>query len=166
MKKISKFCCCNSGTDGDQPPLRQRSKSQRSLRLDREVFRVGKQENAFSVMKAHVTPNGDSHSIVISFNEEGETQIMKLIINGATFYTVDTKEQLRGNTDLNIDGLVVDFVWELDQVPKFSFFTRDSSVDTNVVGSSSGGGNDSESASSAKPWQDHEHIYVLQIIGM
>lgn len=160
MKKITKFRILHPATREEQPVVEPRL-----LKLNKEVFRAIKYRNTFSVTKARFLPDGDSHCVVISFDEESGTK-MKLKIDGEAFYEVDTEMQLQGNAELDIDGLVVDFVWELDQVPKFSFFTRDSSVDTNVVGSSSGGGNDSESASSAKPWQDHEHIYVLQIIGM
>ncbi|PKU63956.1 hypothetical protein MA16_Dca021585 [Dendrobium catenatum] len=163
MKKLSKICCRHSDTDEEQPRLVRRSVLQSGLsRPNREVLRVRKVENAFSVANARFSPNGNSHSIVINLDKEDGTK-MELIIDGEPFYEADTREKIRGNAELNIDGMAVDFVWDLAQLPKFSFYVREAASAGGGGGSSSNDGGD---AGEAKQWEDHVHVYLLQILGL
>ncbi|KAH0454233.1 hypothetical protein IEQ34_016157 [Dendrobium chrysotoxum] len=162
-KRVSKLCCGHLDTDVEQPRLFQRSVPQLGLSgPTREVLHVRKVENAFSVAKARFSPNGNSHSIVINLNKENETK-MELLIDGERFYEADTKQKFGGNAELNIDGMVVDFVWDLAQFPNFSFYTR---VAAPAGGGGSGGGrNVGGDAGEAKQWQDDVHVYLLEILG-
>ncbi|PKU64988.1 hypothetical protein MA16_Dca004603 [Dendrobium catenatum] len=135
---------------------------------DHEVLHVIKRNNAFSVREARFFPDGNLYSLVISFDSKKGTK-MKLTIENKKFYEVDTKWQLRGNAVLSIDGLVVDFLWDLIRQPvKFSFRTRAFPLDGKAAGSSGGGnGNDDgEFDSDAEQWEDYEDIYLLEILGI
>ncbi|KAH0454943.1 hypothetical protein IEQ34_016867 [Dendrobium chrysotoxum] len=148
----------------EEAPLEPNSQSCLLDEWDRQVLQVKKRNNAFSITNVRFIDYGDTHRIVISFhNTEG--RMMKLTIDNKTIYEVDTRLQFRGNTKLDIEDMVVDFVWDLIRKPvKFSFRTRGFPLDS---GSSAGYGEDGELVDSdAEKWEDYEVLNLIEIVGV
>ncbi|PKU80909.1 hypothetical protein MA16_Dca009321 [Dendrobium catenatum] len=125
-----------------------------SKELNYELFHAVKNKNTFSVEKAHFLKEDDSHSVVVSLDKEGGANL-SLIIDDEKVFEVDTKGRLEGTERLRIDGLLVDFMWDLFKTPKrFLFLTREFSFHTKAFGEL-GYQND---------WEDCEHVNALEIL--
>ncbi|KAH0454362.1 hypothetical protein IEQ34_016286 [Dendrobium chrysotoxum] len=177
MKKFRAICCGSSDINVERPrrlvrrskKTPKRSSGETSDKSNEQVLWAKKYPNSYSVSDARFLTDGDPHSIVISFEGEERTQ-MKLMIDDEMVYEVETKETLRGKLELTntSDGMVVDFFWDLVEIPKkFSFYTRELSSNTRtVVGSSSRGGIEEEIAYYLDPWQfSYRHVHALEILG-
>ncbi|KAH0454601.1 hypothetical protein IEQ34_016525 [Dendrobium chrysotoxum] len=126
-----------------------------------ESLRIRKCKNTFFISETRFSSNGPPHSVMISFENGGIKMHVK--IDGRKIYTVDITKKVQGNEELNIDGMVVDFVWYLNRIPlRFLFYTRESSSHAEDLGSSS---HSDGPDSSAKDWNDHKHIYLVHILG-
>ncbi|PKU63955.1 hypothetical protein MA16_Dca021584 [Dendrobium catenatum] len=177
MKKFTATCCGSSDVNVQRPrrsvkhskKTTERSSGETSNKLNEQVLWAKKYPNSYSVSDARFLTDGDPHSIVISFEGEGRTQ-MKLTIDDEMVYEVETKEARRGKLELHTsEGMVVDFFWDLVAVPKkFSFYTREFSSNTRTVaGSFSRGSLEEEIAYYVDPWQfSYNHIHALEILGI
>lgn len=192
MEKITKFCCGRSGSDIDErtpyfvekslqlselssephlqplsdqhlgiPPLEFCISDEPNCRL----LQVKRNNNAFTITMARFSPNGITHNVVIDF-KKGGTQ-MNMNIEGEQLLTIDTKKQPHGNFKFVIDGMFVEFVWNIKIKPmRFLFHTRISITD------SSGSSHDGESSDACKStwhnkkWKRHDEGYTLDIYGV
>ncbi|PKU64986.1 hypothetical protein MA16_Dca004601 [Dendrobium catenatum] len=148
----------------EEAPLEPNTQSCLLDEWDRQVLHVKKRNNAFSITNIRFIDYGDTHRIAISFHNR-ERRTMKLTIDNETIYEVDTRLQFRGNTKLNIEDMVVDFVWDLIEKPvRFSFRTRGLPLDS---GSSAGYGEDGELVDSdTEKWEDYEVLNSIEIVGV
>ncbi|KAH0455143.1 hypothetical protein IEQ34_017067 [Dendrobium chrysotoxum] len=132
-----------------------------SKEVNYELFYAVKNKSTFSVEKAHFLKDDDSHSVVVSldkevinWDKEGGANL-SLIIDDEKIFEVDTKGRLEGTERLRIDGLLVDFMWDLFKTPKrFIFLTREFSFHTKAFGE----------LGYQKDWEDCEHVNALEIL--
>ncbi|KAL0911412.1 hypothetical protein M5K25_019553 [Dendrobium thyrsiflorum] len=150
MKKLANFCCGNSSANAKsshfapldyssetpsepamEPPFDMFSESDLESYSDpqlpewsrHQVIEVTKCNNSYSTGPIRFQPDGDVHRVVISIEQEGGTRI-KLIMDGVTIYEEETMGKFVGNVKLNIDGMVIDFLWLLNQVPVMFIFRK------------------------------------------
>ncbi|KAH0454547.1 hypothetical protein IEQ34_016471 [Dendrobium chrysotoxum] len=88
-----------------------------------QVIEVTKCNDSYSTGPIRFKPNGDVHRVVISIEQEGGTRI-RLIMDGVTIYEEETMGKFVGKVKLNIDGMVIDFLWLLNQVPVMFIFRK------------------------------------------
>lgn len=180
MKKLTKICCCNFDTNKEvlqpQPRLEQHLEPQSREDLDSHLkphpiaqntkaIYARMRENVLYVKEIRFLPDGELHSVIIRFNNSRTEMTLK--IDGAAIDKVENIEENQGNVELNIEGLVVDFVWDFVHFPmRFSFYTRKFPSNTEAASSSnySGDDNTGELNSQAKHWNDHAHVYIVHIL--
>lgn len=190
MKKLSKICCSNPNPNDKQKEEQKKEKEQKQEKehvqssedpdsrlkypleepyltgCNMEVLRIRMRENALRVTETRFLPNGDSHSVTISFGFTATKMTLK--IDDQTLSKAKNIAENRGNVELNIDGRVVDFVWNFSRTPmKFSFYTRKYPSDTNAASCSTNNNDDYDAKldSEAKNWNEHVHIYMVEIFG-
>ncbi|KAK8918809.1 hypothetical protein KSP39_PZI021769 [Platanthera zijinensis] len=168
MRRLyERCCCCCPDVDENQPrpvqpsllssspPTILSQSSSSSYQSAEQEIRVNKHMGAFSTDEARFFVGGPKHKVVIKFVEPmQDTEKMRLIIDdGVIVYEVKRQSNFRGNTIINVDGMMVDFVWDLECRPAAWFFFRTRVGDGGI-------GEDSE-----LQWEDMAVSHKLTILG-
>ncbi|PKU66163.1 hypothetical protein MA16_Dca009537 [Dendrobium catenatum] len=89
-----------------------------------QVIEATKSNDSYSAGPIRFKPNGDAHRVVISIEQEGGTRMIRLFMDAVTMYEEEIMGKFVGNVQLFIDGMVLDFLWLLNQVPVMFIFRK------------------------------------------
>ncbi|PKU82231.1 hypothetical protein MA16_Dca013423 [Dendrobium catenatum] len=97
-------------------------------RTSDQVIRAINNGGQFAAPNARFSAKGQEHNVTISLRitDRVESWVMRLIVDGVILYelriTVLSRSNWQGTNKLSIDGMTVDFSWDLDGDPMKFFF--------------------------------------------
>ncbi|KAK8962280.1 hypothetical protein KSP40_PGU010517 [Platanthera guangdongensis] len=91
-----------------------------------QVLSLIRMRGAFSTKSACFSPNGPAYDLAIYLEDPEQKYVdMMVVIDEEVVYEVKTRKRTEENVKLEVDGMTVNFSWDLTNSPAiFSFKTR------------------------------------------